>query len=315
MLQKQLLYQAWKPRNYLLPRFSSATSMLMLGIAESSDPTGGISISFLLLSSMFLAVISTVFDSTRLVVWISNKLSASNVDEEETPIPTKPRVRNPLTDRLIDIDGPTHRKLVKRGILPSVSGDKVITNYGTDPTAGANTAGWSFRELTAGDGILPSDGSIAVVRLTARISSPAGPVVALAGGPPGEDEGDDDHDGPAPPFAFEVGDPAVLRGLDAAVRRMREGARAALTLPPPYGYTPARRLPPPLRAAPAAAGETLYVDIRLDAVLALPPPLLSGGGGGGGGGVVPAKVLQGLLIRDPDGRYRLDTGRLGPGSF
>jgi hypothetical protein len=299
---------------------------MLTSFGEVTDAAGDINITLILISCMFLAVVSTVLDSTNLIVWISNKLAFGADDEEEeeddedqaSRARAAERVRNPLTNRLITVDGPTHRDLVRRGLLSSDlpadadSGYTAASDIASYGPSNAGNTGWSFSELAPGEGIIPSDGSVAVVRLAARAGGPNGPLVAAAGWEPG-----------GGPFAFEVGDPAVLRGLDAAVRRMREGARAALTLPPPYGYTPARRLPPPLRrpadpaaAAAAAAGSVdMYVDVQLVAVLAMPPALLSfgGGGGGGGGGVVPAKVIQGLLARDPEGRYRLDAGRLQDG--
>jgi hypothetical protein len=263
---------------------------------------------------MGLAILSTLLDSTKFVVWISNKLAfgndddddADDADEDSLSNRARQRVLNPLTNRLIDVDGPTHRSLVKRGLLPpDPAYADYSDNYNSDAAAAAAAAaaGWSFREIAAGAGVAPSDGSVAVVRLTARIGGPDGPPVAET--PPG-----------GPPFAFEVGDPAVLRGLDAAVRRMREGGRAALLLPPPFGYTPARRLPAPLparraaAAAAAAAGDELYVDLALEAVLALPPTLLAAGAAGA---ALPPKALQAMLVRDPEGRYRLDTaGWAGP---
>ncbi len=263
--------------------------------------TGGLDINVLLLSCLGLAILSTLLDSTKFVVWISNKLSFGADDDDDDDDDDdgsalssdrgRQRVLNPLTNRLIDVDGPTHRSLVKRGLL---SPDIADPDNAYDPDPAAPAAGWSFQETAPGAGVSPSDGSIAVVRLTARLGGPAGRPITDT--PPG-----------GPPFVFEVGDPAVLRGLDAAVRRMREGGRAELVLPPPFGYTPARRLPPPLpaarAAAAAAAGEALHVDVLLEAVLALPPPLLATAGGG----AVPPRALQAMLVRDPEGRYRLDT--------
>lgn len=115
-----------------------------------------------------------------------------------------------------------------------------------------------------------------------------------------------------------------MRGLDAAVRRMREGTRAELLLPPPWSYTQLRRQPEPtsesgiallsaMLSGDGAAGSdggggAVWMDVQLEAVLALPPNSLAAPGH-----ALSPRLLRGLLTLNPDCTWTLNIpARLPP---
>ena len=170
------------------PRFFSA--VLLTFVSDLDTSYGGLV--FIMVSCMALATMSAWLDGTGIVVAISDMLIPDGVLEEgdgdksaataeqarTSSTVTKARVRNPLTQRMIDVEGPTYRRLQRRGLLD----DSIATD---------SEGGWDFQELDAGTGIVPHEGSVALIRFEARLGGPRGPVVASSA--------PDD-----PPFTFEV---------------------------------------------------------------------------------------------------------------
>ncbi|EKX37952.1 hypothetical protein GUITHDRAFT_115923 [Guillardia theta CCMP2712] len=258
-------------------------------------------ITFIVVGCAFMAAVAStdMFDVSTALGKVSDALLGAedreDEDEDKAAGERRTRVQNPITGRWILKEGSTYNKLVRDGILVEGAGESIDC----EPLQ----LTWTYQELQAGEGIVPREGSAAVLHYSSRLYGRDGPLLSASVLDMKEDE-----DAPRP-FVFEVGDASVIPGLNEAIVTMREGSRGVLVLPPHTHYTSKRKEPKPLtrqgrkilsqflsRKDPPPV---LVMEIHLLGVAAIPPAIMSRDG------YVDQQTLQSALYRDSSGHYRL----------
>ena len=288
-----------------------------LGMADLSVQ----GLEFLVLGSVIIAGLASLpqTDSADFAEGLSSRLLGVR---EEEPVDTETKVRNPVTGRLIRHDGPTYRRLVKQGIV--VEGEETFEG---------ERAGLSLRAIyektVEGDaqGIMPREGSVAILHYCCRLYSKQGPMFGTSLAIPASSTAARSSttklsvDGSPLPFVFEVGDTLVIRALNEVVVKMKEGEHGVLTIPPHLGFNAKRREPQPAsrsgkqmlaRALDGDQPITVVMELHLIRVLPIPPHVMLsriGGSGeeGRGGGLArySPEELQAMLKESGDGEYFL----------
>ncbi|MCA9917360.1 MAG: FKBP-type peptidyl-prolyl cis-trans isomerase [Anaerolineales bacterium] len=122
----------------------------------------------------------------------------------------------------------------------------------TDSAAGGSqvtASGLEYIEVEAGSGVQAKAGDLVSVHYTGSL----------------EDGTEFDSSVGSDPFQFVLGQGSVIAGWDEGIALMREGGKAQLVIPPDLAYGPTDYGPIP-------GNSTLYFDVELVAVQAVPTP-------------------------------------------